>query len=187
MPFRSLDVGVVLDVMIHDIDIVLKLADSPVRRVDAVGVSVIGGGVEDVCNARVQFENGCVANFTASRLSLKTERKLRLAGDDGYLSIDFQKKTAALIRRQGNVEAVRDAVAKVRSGQISDLTKLNYAEMVKVEQLEVDTTEPLRAQADAFIDAVTRRTRPIVSAEDGLAAVELAERVVACIAQSMRI
>ena len=187
MPFRSLDVGVVLDVMIHDIDVVLTLANSAVRSVDAVGVNVIGGGVEDVCNARVHFENGCVANFTASRLSLKTERKLRLAGEDGYVSIDFQNRTAALIRRQGNLEAVRDAVTKVRNGEISDLTKLNYSEMVKVEQLEVDTTEPLRAQADAFIDSVSHRTRPVVSAEDGLAAVTLAERIVACIVPAMRI
>jgi len=77
LTFRSIDVGVVLDMMIHDIDIVLKLAGSPVVRVDAVGVSVIGE-VEDVCNARVEFANGCVANLTASRLAIKTERKLRV-------------------------------------------------------------------------------------------------------------
>jgi len=81
LPFRSLDVGVVLDVMIHDIDIVLSLVKSPVTRVDAVGASVIGG-VEDVCNARLTFENGCVANLTASRLALKTERKLRFFSHD---------------------------------------------------------------------------------------------------------
>lgn len=185
MPFRSLDVGVVLDVMIHDLDIVLKLASSPVKSVDAVGVSVIGGGVEDVCNARVRFENGCVANLTASRLSLKTERKLRLAGPEGYVSIDFQKKTAALIRRDGNLESVRTAVASVSAGEIADLTKLNYADLVRVEQLEIDPIEPLRAQADAFIEAVTRRSRPVVSAADGLAAVLLAEQIVGCLTPSM--
>ena len=187
MPFRSLDVGVVLDVMVHDLDIVLKLANAPVKSVDAAGVSVIGGGVEDVCNARVHFENGCVANLTASRLSLKTERKLRMAAPEGYVSIDFQKKTAALIRREGNLEAVRDAVGRVRAGEITDLTKLNYADLVKVEQLEVDSTEPLGAQADAFIEAVTRRTRPVVSAEDGLAAVQLAEQIVASVDADMRL
>src|SRR3954454_3016609 len=91
LTFRSIDVGVVLDIMIHDIDIVLKLARSKVARIDAVGVSVIGG-VEDICNTRLTFENGCVANLTASRLALKTERKLRVFSSDAYVSIDYQKK-----------------------------------------------------------------------------------------------
>ncbi|HWB52780.1 MAG TPA: Gfo/Idh/MocA family oxidoreductase, partial [Tepidisphaeraceae bacterium] len=91
LTFRSIDVGVVLDVMIHDIDIVLMLARSPVAKIDAVGVSVIGQ-VEDVCNARLTFENGCVANLTASRLALKTERKLRVFSPDAYVSLDYQKK-----------------------------------------------------------------------------------------------
>src|SRR6266550_7320818 len=91
MTFRSIDVGVVLDMMIHDIDIVLRLARSKVAKVDAVGVSVIGQ-VEDICNARLTFENGCVANVTASRLSLKTERKLRVFSADAYVSLDYAKK-----------------------------------------------------------------------------------------------
>ena len=185
MPFRSLDVGVVLDVMVHDLDIVLNLAGSAVKSVDAVGVGVVGD-VEDVCNARVNFENGCVANLTASRLSLKAERKLRLVGQEGYVSIDYQKKTAAVVRREGNVEAIRSAVAKVRAGEIADLSKLNYAELVKVEQLPIDDVEPIRAQLDAFVHAVTHRSRPVVSAEDGLAAVELAQRIVACLTPAMR-
>ena len=185
MPFRSLDVGVVLDVMVHDLDIVLKLANSPVKSVDAIGVGVVGD-VADVCNVRIHFENGCVANLTASRLSLKAERKLRLVGDEGYVSIDYQKKTAAVVRRDGNVEAIRSAVAKVRAGEITDLTKLNYADLVKVEQLPIDDVEPIRAQLDAFVDAVTLRSRPVVSAEDGLAAVELAQRIVACLTPGMR-
>ena len=91
MTFRSMDVGVVLDVMIHDIDIVLRLAGSPVKTVDAVGVSVIGPH-EDICNARVTFANGCVANLTASRLAMRTERKLRAFSPDAYVSLDYQKK-----------------------------------------------------------------------------------------------
>src|SRR5438445_1290004 len=91
LPFRSLDVGVVLDVMIHDIDIVLSLVKSAVKQVDAVGASVIGA-VEDVCNARLTFANGCVANLTASRLALKTERKLRFFSQEAFVSIDYQKK-----------------------------------------------------------------------------------------------
>src|SRR5438046_3534015 len=112
MPFRSLDVGVVLDVMIHDLDIILSLARSKPVQVDANGVSVIGSH-EDVCSARITFENGCVANVTASRLALKTERKLRVFCHDSFVSIDYQKKTGVIARRSGNVDAIRAAVNKV--------------------------------------------------------------------------
>src|SRR2546423_322748 len=100
MTFRSIDVGVVLDMMIHDIDIVLRLAASNVAKIDAVGVSVIGE-VEDICNARLTFENGCVANVTASRLALKTERRLRVFSPDAYVSLDFQKRYGMVARRGG--------------------------------------------------------------------------------------
>jgi len=180
LTFRSIDVGVVLDVMIHDLDIVLRLAGSPVTRVDAVGVSVIGE-VEDICNARITFASGCVANVTASRIALKTERKLRLFSPDAYVSIDYQKKHGVVARRGGNLDAVRDAVAKIRSGEIDDLSQLNYAELVNVEELVIDDVEPLRAELEAFVDAAVNRTPPPVTAEDGLAAVELATRVVEAI------
>src|SRR5438128_8682931 len=120
--------------MIHDVDIVLMLARSPLKRVDATGVSVIGQ-VEDVCNARITFENGCVANLTASRLALKTERKLRVFSSDAYVSIDYQKKVGLLARRSGNVDAIRDAVAKIRSGEIDDVSQLDFADLVSVEEL----------------------------------------------------
>src|SRR5437588_3266678 len=130
LTFRSIDVGVVLDMMIHDIDIVLKLARSKVARIDAVGVSVIGvpPAPEDICNARLTFENGCVANMTASRLALKTERKLRVFSADAYVSIDYQKKYGMVARRGGNLDAIRDAVARIRRGEIQDLSALNFAE-----------------------------------------------------------
>ena len=177
MTFRSLDVGVVLDVMIHDIDIVLKLAQSNVTRIDAVGVSVVGQH-EDICNARLTFENGCVANVTASRLALKTERKLRVFSPDAYVSLDYQKRYGIVARRTGNVDAIRDAVAKIRAGEVQDLSQLSYADIVHVEELQIDDIEPLRAQLDAFVTAVKEQTRPEVSAEDGLAAVEVATRIV---------
>src|SRR5207302_6091798 len=127
LPFSSLDVGVVLDVMIHDIDIVLSLVKSPVTRVDAVGASVIGG-VEDVCNARLTFENGCVANLTASRLALKTERKLRFFGHDAYVSIDYQKKSGLIANRADNIESIRAAVEQMRRGGEAK----NFADLVKL-------------------------------------------------------
>lgn len=184
MTFRSIDVGVVLDMMIHDIDIVLKLARARVERVDAVGVGVIGQ-FEDICNARLTFDNGCVANLTASRLALKTERKLRVFSRDAYVSIDYQKRFGTVIHRSGNLAAIRDAVARLRSGEIQDLTQVNYADLVKIEELQIDDVEPLRAQLDAFVHSVTNATPPIVSAEDGLAAVEIARRIVGSIAPGM--
>ena len=180
LTFRSIDVGVVLDMMIHDIDIVLKLAASPVARVDAVGVSVIGD-VEDVCNARVEFENGCVANLTASRLALKTERKLRVFSPDAYVSLDYQKKYGIVAERGGNLEAIRDAVGKIRAGRSRTSRELNYQDLVNIEELAIDDVEPLRAEQEAFVAAVAGGTPSVVSAEDGLAAVELAERIVGAI------
>jgi predicted dehydrogenase len=102
--------------MIHDIDIVLKLSGTKeISRIDAIGVSVIGD-VEDICNARIEFANGCVANLTASRLALKTERKLRVFSADGYVSLDYQKKYGIVAHRGGNLDAIRDAVASFGPG-----------------------------------------------------------------------
>ena len=186
LTFRSIDVGVVLDVMIHDIDIVLNLARSKVARIDAQGVSIVGGGApgapaEDICSARLTFENGCVANLTASRLSLKTERRLRVFSPEAYVSIDYQKKYGIVVRKTGNLEAIREAVDQIRSGEVKDLASLDYTKIVKVEELTIDDVEPLRAQNEAFIRSVTLAEPPIVSGEDGLAAVEVAEAIVAAI------
>lgn len=180
LTFRSIDVGVVLDMMIHDIDIVLNLAGSEVTKIDAVGVSVIGE-VEDICNARLTFASGCVANITASRLALKTERKLRLFSHDAYVSIDYGKRFGMVAHRSGNVDAIRDAVARIKSGEIADLTQLKFDELVNIEQLEIDDTEPIRAELDEFIDAVRNGRPSPVPAEDGMRAVEVATRIVAAI------
>jgi predicted dehydrogenase len=177
LTFRSIDVGVVLDVMIHDIDIVLSLVRSPVKSVQATGVSVIGTS-EDICNARVTFENGCVANLTGSRMALKVDRRLRVATSDAWVAVDYAKKQGIIWRRSDNVDAIRQTAAKVRAGEITDPTKLNYAELLKMEQLRIEEVEPLRAEQDAFIAAAISGTRPVVSGEDGMAAVELAERIV---------
>ncbi|MFT3788502.1 MAG: Gfo/Idh/MocA family oxidoreductase [Tepidisphaeraceae bacterium] len=180
LTFRSIDVGVVLDMMIHDIDIILRLANSKVQSIDSVGVSVLDTA-EDICNARVRFENGCVANFTASRLAMKTERKLRVFSAEAYVSLDYQKKYGIFVKRGQNLEAIRDVVRGIRSGEIEDLSEVNYAELADVQELVVDDTEPLRAELDSFIGSIASGTPLEVPAEDGLAAVELAERIVASI------
>jgi predicted dehydrogenase len=177
LTFRSIDVGVVLDMMIHDIDIVLQLADSEVSKIDAVGVSVIGQ-VEDICNARVTFANGCVANITASRLALKTERRIRVFSADAYVSLDYQKRYGIVARRGENLSAIRDAVARIRSGEINDISQLNFMDLVQVEELAIDEIDPLRAELESFLDAAQGKTAPAVTAAQGLAAVELATRIV---------
>jgi predicted dehydrogenase len=182
LTFRSIDVGVVLDMMIHDIDIVLNLTQSKVKNIDAVGVSVIGN-VEDICNARLTFENGCVANITASRLAMKTERRLRVFCPDAYVSIDYQKRYGIVARRTGNLSAIRDAVARIRSGEVDDISQLDYKDLVQIEELSIDETDPLRSELEAFIDAARGKSAPVVTADQGLAAVDLANRIVQCIAK----
>ncbi len=180
MTFRSIDVGVVLDMMIHDIDIVLKLAGSPVKSIEAVGVSVLGDA-EDICNARIKFESGCVANLTASRLALKTERRLRVFSRDAYISLDYQKRYGIVVHRQGNLQTIRDTVAKIRSGEIGDLSQLDYSKLVDVQELQIDDVEPLRAELEAFVEAAAGHREPLVSVADGLEAVRTAEQIVAAI------
>jgi predicted dehydrogenase len=181
LTFRSIDVGVVLDMMIHDIDIVLQLAgDTTATRIDATGVSITGEA-EDIANARIVFSNGCVANLTASRLALKTERKLRVFSPDAYVSVDYQKRYGIVAHRSGNLDAIRDAVARIKSGEIQDLSELNFADLVTIQELQIDDADPLRAELESFVNAVKNRSQPEVPAEDGLAAVELASRIVEAI------
>ncbi len=186
MTFRSLDVGVVMDMMIHDIDIVLSLARSKVARIDSAGVSVVGPA-EDICNARLTFENGCVANMTASRLAMKTERRLRVFTHAAYVSVDYQKRTGVIVRRSGNLESIREAAARLKSGAVADASHLNYTDLVKIEPLAVSEEDPLQAQLESFAECVRTKGRPVVSAEAGLAAVEVAERIVAGMGKQVQI
>src|SRR4030095_933340 len=101
---------------------ILSLVRSPLTRVDATGVSVLGG-VEDVCSARLTFENGCVASLAASRLALKTERRLRVFCRDAYASVDYQKKQGVIVRRGQNLDALRDVARRVRQGDTGDVSQ----------------------------------------------------------------
>ncbi|MCC7193020.1 MAG: Gfo/Idh/MocA family oxidoreductase [Phycisphaeraceae bacterium] len=181
MTFRSLDVGVVMDMMIHDLDIVLMLAASRLDRVDAAGVAVLGQH-EDIANARLVFANGCVANLTASRLALKTERKLRLFSEDGYVSLDYAKRTGIALRRAQNMAALEQVRAQIAEGM--DLSQLDYSQLVNIEELSMgpdDEQDPLTAELTSFLDAVRGRRMPEVDGTAGYAAVDAAERVVAAI------
>jgi len=179
-PFRSTDIGVVLDVMIHDIDIILSLAQSKIKKVDAVGVAVIDQK-EDICNARIVFENGCIANITASRLALKTERKVRVFSRQAYLSVDYFKKSGIVIKADPNVNVVNWIKAQQSKPDFNPLSA-NWPDLLHIEQLVIDDKEPLRLEQEAFLQAVADKTlRPEVSAEEGLAAMECAEKILAAV------
>jgi len=179
--FRSADVGAVMDIMIHDIDIVLHLVGAPLVEVRAVGVNVIGPH-EDLANARLTFANGCVANLTASRLALKTERKIRVFSEQAYVSMDFGKRVGVAVAKNENA----DLLALFRQKNAADLAELaasgvNYAELLKVRHLQFSDEQPLARELDSFLDAVAGGTPPAVSAADGLAAIETADAIVAAI------
>jgi predicted dehydrogenase len=182
-PFRSTDIGVVLDVMIHDIDIILSLARSKIRKVDAVGVSVIDEK-EDICNARIVFENGCIANITASRLALKTERKVRVFSRQAYLSLDYFKKTGTVIKAAPNIDIVEKIRELKKKGRF-DLLTTDWTSLIKVEKLDIDDREPLRVEQESFLQAVAdKKTAPQVTAEEGLAAMEAAQMILKSISEN---
>jgi predicted dehydrogenase len=181
-PFRSTDIGVVLDVMIHDIDIILSLAASKVEKVDAVGIGVIDPDNEDICNARIIFENGCIANITASRLALKTERKVRVFSRQAYLSLDYFKKTGTIIKADtDNIDLINKIRQLKQSGKFN-LLKTDWTKLVHYEKMQIGNNEPLKVEQQAFLKAVADKSKlPEVSAEEGLAAMECAQEILASI------
>ena len=180
MTFRSVDVSVVMDMMIHDLDVVLWLMGGvEPETVEASGVAVLTEQ-EHVCNARLVFnrpEGRCVANITASRLAFKTERKTRITGEGGYVSIDYAKKSGVLIRKTANqvqMDEIRDAL---REGK--DLSDLDYSDLVAIEPLELEGIDQLEQEIGAFLHCVRTGDRPPIDAQAGSAAVRTAERIIA--------
>jgi predicted dehydrogenase len=163
---RGLDVAVVLDLMIHDIDLVLGLAQRPVRGVEAVGVPVLTPSV-DIANARITFEGGAVANITASRVSRDRMRKIRLFQESGYISLDLAAGTGEFLRLRPGVELSSPAAL---SGGLEGL----------VERIELrgDGKEPLGAELESFLAAVQGRGELVVSGEDGRRALDVALTIV---------
>jgi predicted dehydrogenase len=182
--FRSADVGVVLDMMIHDIDIILHLIRSPVRAVHAVGVPVIDRTVEDLANARLVFENGAVANVTASRVALKTERLMRVFTRDAYVSLDLHSKQGRIVRKG---QALKDRDVDLAEAFASAPSPLHFMQqsLVEVEDLLIPSVEPLKAEDRAFLDAVRRRVDPPVTGEQGVEALDVAARIVASLRASL--
>jgi len=180
MTFRSVDVGVVLDMMIHDLDLLLMLVGSEPEDVQASAVSVLGAA-EDVCNTRLTFPPDasgyrCVANVTASRLAMKTERKIRIISEDAYVSADFVARSGTVVHKTANDDQLQQLRQHLQAGK--DLSDVDYRSLVQVDQLEIGAGEPLRLQLDDFLSAVRAKRSPTVDAQAGFAAVRTAERIV---------
>ncbi len=184
MTFRSVDIGVVMDMMIHDLDVVLMLMGGrEPDSVDAAGVAVVTEH-EDLCNARLTFnlpndQGKCVANITASRLALKTERVTRISGENGYIKIDYATKKGTVIRRTANELQMQEVADQLRRGE--DLTNLDWSELVNIDPLVIDDAEPLKMEIEEFIGAVRQGRRPEIDAMAGFVNVRTAERIVASI------
>ena len=168
---RGTDVAVVLDLMIHDIDVILSLVRSPVSRVDANGVAVVSESV-DIANARLQFENGCVANVTASRISQNKMRKMRMFQYNGYISIDFLQGLAEVFRLADDGESVGQTTMLL--GQIGEGKKKRN---IVYEQPEVKDVNALKYELESFVASVREKKQPVVSGIDGRLALEVAQRI----------
>ena len=160
---RGTDVSVVLDLMIHDIDIVLTIVNSRLKHIDASGVPVLSNAV-DIANTRLLFANGCVANVTASRVSMKTERKMRIFQPDAYISMDFQEQVLT-VHRKGKGEMFPG---------IAD---------IELEQIRYESGDALKTEIELFIKAITQGSPPLVSGEDGKQALQAAIQITKLLAQ----
>lgn len=175
--FRSTDVGVVHDLMIHDIDLVLSLIDAPVRAVSAVGVSLFGDN-EDVADARIEFENGSVACLTASRASYASSRKMRIWGAEGYASLDFAAKQATVVRPSSAFLAGDVDLEGVDLSQASAVKEHLFGKVLRVDRVEPPACDQLTLELQEFVDSVQGETAPRVDGKAGLEAVRLADRIV---------
>jgi predicted dehydrogenase len=162
---RGTEVNVVLDLMIHDIDIVQTIVGAPIEAIDAIGTPVFSEAI-DIANARIRFANGCIANATASRVSVKTERKLRIFEDDAYLSLDLQQKILTVIRKRSPGDA---------PGPLP----------VTIEEQSLEPGDALKAEIDSFLDCIRSGRAPVVPGEAGLVALETAMRITEQVERSL--
>lgn len=174
---RGTDVAVVLDLMIHDIDIILSLVKGSPSRIDANGVAVVSDEV-DIANARIQFDNGCVANVTASRISQRKMRKMRLFQKDSYISIDFLQRLTEIFKIDDQNE---DNTSPVILGQID---KGKHKKNIIYEQPKLPEDDAMQAEWKSFFHAISTNTKPVVSGQDGLNALKVAVEITNIISKS---
>ncbi|MBN1552340.1 Gfo/Idh/MocA family oxidoreductase, partial [bacterium] len=156
---RAIDVDVVLDLMIHDVDLILKWVDSDIIEIRAMGVPVLSDRI-DIANARIEFQSGCTANITASRISMKSTRKVRVFQPESYVSIDCMNQTIDCFKKRG--------------GSVDSSQPMNLIEPV---QFSIDKVEPLKAEITAFIESVKGLTPPPVPGEAGLKALDVCQQI----------
>jgi len=168
---RGTDVSVVLDLMIHDIDIVLHMVKSEVKKINCSGVAVVSD-TPDICNARIEFDNGCVANLTASRISLKNMRKSRFFQRDAYIAVDFLKKKAEVVRLKP-LTGEPDPLSV-----IIDLGQDKGSKQIYFENPKVKENNAIKDELESFADAIHNNTQPVVSIQDGFGAMQLAHQII---------
>ncbi|RLD30203.1 MAG: gfo/Idh/MocA family oxidoreductase [Bacteroidetes bacterium] len=169
---RGTDVPVVLDLMIHDIDIILSVVKSKVKNVSASGVSVISD-TPDIANARIEFENGCVANLTASRISLKNMRKTRFFQRDAYISVDFLEKKCEVVKMQDAPETPGDFDMILQNAE-------GIKKQIYFDNPQISNNNAILDELETFADAINNNTKPIVTLHDGTEALRVATQIINC-------
>ena len=169
---RGTDVPVVLDLMIHDIDIILSVVKSPVKNITASGVSVISE-TPDIANARIEFENGCVANLTASRISMKNMRKSRFFQKDAYISVDFLEKQVEVVKMKEAPETPGDFDMVLQNAE-------GIKKQIYFENPEIEPNNAILDELESFADAINNNTAPIVTLKDATDALRVAYQIIDC-------
>ncbi|MCE3279541.1 MAG: iolX [Bacteroidetes bacterium] len=167
---RGTDVSVVLDLMIHDIDIILSVVKSNIKRISASGVAVVSES-PDICNARVEFDNGCVANLTASRISMKNMRKSRFFQKDAYISIDFLDKKVDVIRLKNIIGEADPLAVTIDLGA-------KGSKQIYFENPDISPTNAIKMELETFADSIISNTTPKVSIDDGYKALDVAYKII---------
>ena len=169
---RGTDVPVVLDLMIHDIDIILSIVNSPVKNINASGVCVISE-TPDIANARIEFENGCVANLTASRISMKNMRKSRFFQKDAYISVDFLEKQVEVVKMKDAPENIGDFDMVLQNAE-------GVKKQIYFETPEISPKNAILEELESFSDAINNQTKPVVTLRDGTDALRVAYQIIDC-------
>jgi predicted dehydrogenase len=173
---RSTDIGAVMDLMIHDLDLLLDMVGSEIVAVEAIGATIFGGH-EDIVNARLRFASGCIAHLTASRMSPTPKRKMRIWAPEGYAGVDFVKRRLTLVQpseelREHGLNA--DTLAPTQRGQLQQQL---FAKFLRLNEIDLNQGDNLTREIEHFVHCVRTKSPPLVRGEEGLAAIQLAERV----------
>jgi predicted dehydrogenase len=186
-PARSTDIGVVLDLMIHDLDIILALVKSPLTGVDAVGIPVLSAS-EDIANARLKFANGCVANITAIRVSPERMRKLRIFGNTNngaaYISLDYMRQEGQIYRMASEDARESSLLKKLLAGKDATIVSEFAGKKIVREPVPIERDEPLKLELQSFIEAIRLRRQPVVTGEAAKQALEVAMEITALVAKA---